>query len=79
MTTLKITVDNRRNAQLLTKLLKSLAFVKKVEEDIPHSYETDQFGTLKKIFDSIEPNTIYNNINNPMEWQKKIRNEWETR
>jgi len=35
MTTLKVTVNNRKNAQLLTKLLKLMTFVKKNEADLP--------------------------------------------
>jgi hypothetical protein len=65
MTTLKITIDSRKNAQLLTKLLKSMAFVKKVEEDTPIRQKTDQFSMLKKIFDSIDPNSIFRSIDSP--------------
>jgi len=79
MTTLKITIDNRKHAILLTKLLKSIAFVKKVEEDLPVSKMTDQFVILKNVFNSIEPNSLFSKISDPVEWQKKIRNEWETR
>jgi hypothetical protein len=79
MTTLRITVNNRKNAQLLTKLLKSMVFVKKVEEDLPITEGTDQFVMLKSIFDAIKPDSIFSNIPNPVEWQKKIRDEWETR
>ncbi len=79
MTTLKITVDNRSNALLLSKLLKSMAFVKKVEEDLPDPKEVNQFVLLKNIFNSIESESMFRNINNPTEWQKNIRDEWETR
>ncbi len=76
MTTLIIKVDNKKNANLLSKLLKSMAFVKNVEEDFTDQQITDQYGTLKKIFKSIKPGSIYKNIDNPIEWQKQIRNEW---
>ena len=79
MTTLKITVDNRKNAQLLTKLLKSMVFVKKVEEDLPVSERNDQFSMLKKIFNVTEPNSLFSSVINPVKWQKEIRDEWETR
>jgi hypothetical protein len=78
MTTLKITIDNRKHAQLLTKLLRSMAFVKKVEEDIPVPQVPDQFVIIKNILNAIEPNSLFSNINNPIEWQKNIRDEWET-
>ena len=79
MTTIRITVDNRKNAQLLTKLLKSMVFVKKVEEDLPITQATDQFVELKKKFNNIKPDNIFKNISDPVEWQKKVRDEWETR
>lgn len=77
MITLKITIDNRKHAQLLTKLLQSMAFVKKVEEDFSIPQVNNQFVTLKNFFNAIEPNSLFTNINNPVEWQKNIRNEWE--
>lgn len=79
MTTLKITIDNNKNARLLTKLLKSMTFVKKIEEDLPVSPSADQFITLKNLFNAIEPDSMFRDINNPVEWQKKLRDEWEAR
>lgn len=79
MTTLKITVDNKSNAQLLAKLLKSMTFVKKVEEELPFPKVENQFVLLKDIFNSIEPDRLFHTIINPIEWQKNIRDEWETR
>jgi len=79
MTTIKITVNNRKNAQLLTKLLKSMSFVNNVEEDLPISPNSDQFVSLKHFLNTIEPNTLFRTINNPIEWQKEMRDEWEAR
>ena len=79
MTTLKITIDNRKHAILSTKLLKSMAFVKKVVEDLPVTKMTDQYVILKNVFNSIEPNSLFIKISDPVEWQKNIRDEWETR
>lgn len=75
MTTLKITVNNRKNAQLLTKLLKSMAFVKKVEEDLPISQTANQYESLKHFLNNIEPESVFRTINNPVEWQKELRDE----
>ena len=77
MTTLRITVDSRKNAQLLTKLLKSMIFVTNIEEDLPVKHVTDQYSLLNKIFNTIEPNSLFRDIDNPVEWQNRIRNEWE--
>jgi hypothetical protein len=77
MTTLRITIDNRKNAQLLTKMLRSMAFVKKIEEDLPVSQTENQYVQLKNIIHAIKPGSLFCEINNPVEWQKNIRDEWE--
>lgn len=79
MTTLIITVDNKKNAQLLTKMLRSVVFVKNIEEDSIANQQTDQFAMLNGILNTINPNSVFNNISDPIVWQKKIRDEWETR
>ena len=79
MTTLKITVNNKKNAQLLTKLLKAMTFVKKVEEDMPIPQKANQFVSLKNFLNTIESKSVFRTINNPVEWQKNMRDEWEAR
>ena len=79
MTTIKITVNNKKNAQLLTKLLKSMVFVNKVEEDLPISRNINQLVSLKHFLTTIEPESVFRTINNPVEWQKELRDEWEAR
>ncbi len=79
MTTLKITVNSKRNAQLLTRLLKSMAFVKRIEEDSPLLIEDNQINNIKSFFNAIEPDSIFRSIKNPVEFQNNLRNEWDTR
>ena len=50
-------------------------FVKKIEEENKES--ENQYQTLNKLFNSIEPGKVFNEINDPVKWQKDIRNEWE--
>jgi hypothetical protein len=54
-----------------------MVFVKKIEEDFSIPQMNNQFVTLKNIFNAIEPDSLFTNINNPIKWQKNIRNEWE--
>lgn len=75
MTTLKITVDNKKNARLLTRILRNMNFVKRVEEDNSNDIQ-NQFISLKKIFNNLEPNNLFREINDPVKWQKEIRDEW---
>ncbi len=79
MTTLIVTVDNKKNAHLLTKMLKSMVFVKNIEEDPIVSQQKDQFTLLNGVLKTIDSNSLFHSINDPVEWQKKIRDEWETR
>lgn len=78
MTTIKVTVDSPNSARRLTKLLKTMTFVKSIEEDIPQPQQRKQFAKLKNIFTSIEPDSIFHKIKDPVDWQKSIRDEWET-
>jgi len=76
MTTLKITIDGKQNALLLKKLLKSISFIKNIEEE--KTVEKTQFLILKNYFKDVKPNTIFSEIKDPVEWQNQLRNEWET-
>ena len=77
MTTLKVTVDNKKNARLLTRFLRNMNFVKKIEEE--NSVVKNQYTNLEKIFNTIESNDLFSGVKDPAKWQKKIRDEWETR
>lgn len=79
MTTLIVTVDNKKNAHLLTKMLKSMVFVKNIEEDPIVSQQKDQFTLLNGVLKTIDSNSLFHSINDPVEWQKKIRDEWEVK
>jgi DNA-binding transcriptional regulator WhiA len=74
MTTLKVTIDSKKNAKLLTKVLQNMKFVKKIEEE--DNVVVKQYESLNELFDGIGQGDIFNEINEPVEWQKKIRNEW---
>ena len=56
-----------------------MAFVNKVEEDLPMSQKTNQFISLKNFLHTIEPDSVFRTINNPVKWQKNTRDEWEAR
>jgi hypothetical protein len=60
-------------------MLKSMVFVKNIEEDPIAGKQEDQFALLNSVLKTINPNRLFNSINDPVEWQKKTRDEWETR
>jgi hypothetical protein len=74
MPTLRVTVDNKKNARLLSNILKNMNFVKKIEEENKASH--NQYETLNKLFNKVEPKKVFNEIDNPVKWQKNIRHEW---
>lgn len=75
MTTLRVTIDNKKNARLLTNVLKNMAFVKKIEEE--NTVSDKQYKTLNKLFDNIETGKVFSEIDDPVKWQKEIRHDWE--
>ncbi len=75
MTTLKITVNNKKNARLLSNILKNMNFVKKIEEE--NKASDNQYQTLDKLFNNIKPGKVFNEIDDPVKWQKDIRHDWE--
>ncbi len=56
-----------------------MAFVKKVEEDYAEPNATNQFSLLNDFLNTLPKDSILNAIRNPVEWQKRQRDEWETR
>ncbi|MGD9929775.1 MAG: hypothetical protein AB7U05_07120 [Mangrovibacterium sp.] len=80
MATLKIKVDTKQNARLLKKFLQNIPFVKKIEDDLQanHPSSPSQYDQLKEILNTIEPGSLYGEIIDPVNWQKDLRNEWET-
>jgi len=41
MTTIKIKVNNKRNARILQKMLQAMTFVKEIESDLPNNENRD--------------------------------------
>jgi hypothetical protein len=74
MTTLKITVDNQKNARLLTKVLKNMSFIKNIEEE--NNVAPNQYAILKDMLNAIETDIMFQAITDPVNWQREIRDEW---
>ncbi|WP_299576293.1 hypothetical protein [uncultured Sunxiuqinia sp.] len=79
MTTLRIKVDTKKNARLLKKLLQNIPFVKQIEDDLQPKQASSQYDQLKSILNTIQPGNLFNQVDNPVDWQKKSRDEWEAR
>ncbi len=74
MTTLRITVDNQKNARLLSKILRNMNFVKKIEQE--QTIGKNQYAALKQLFNNLEKGELFSSIQNPIDWQRELRNEW---
>ncbi|HKL32786.1 MAG TPA: hypothetical protein VJ919_09640 [Tangfeifania sp.] len=79
MTILKVTVDNKKNARLLQRMLQSMRFVTKIESELPLVEDKSQFEQLQETLDSVKTDASFPEIKDPVKWQNNLRNEWETR
>ena len=79
MTTIKIKVDNKHNARILQKMLQAMSFVKEIESDLHVNEKEEQYDHLKKLLSNIEPGSLFGEVENPVKWQKDIRDEWDAR
>jgi hypothetical protein len=79
MTTLKISVKNKRDANLLYRMLKKIPFIDSVEKS-ELTYDQKKPGQFEKISNlmaAMAAKDLFNNIANPVTWQQDLRNEWE--
>jgi hypothetical protein len=78
MNTLKISVKNSSDANLLIRLLRSLNFVENVEEIKNESQrgKKEQYTVLVKLLSKIKKDELFQNIEDPVQWQKSLRDEW---
>ncbi|MDB5130854.1 MAG: hypothetical protein JWR02_603 [Mucilaginibacter sp.] len=81
MTVLKITVEDEQVA-LLRELLKQVSFVKNIEEDhspdaISSSKTNPAYNKVKKLLDDAKGKNLFKNIDDPSEWQRELRKEWD--
>lgn len=79
MTTIKISVKNKRDANMLYRMLKRIPFIDNVEKEDSPSRETQtgQFEKIRKIITADAGANLFKNITNPATWQQELRNEWE--
>jgi len=79
MTTIKISVKNKRDANMLYRMLKRIPFIDTIEKEDSLSRETHtgQFDKIKKLMITGAGADLFKNITNPVTWQQELRNEWE--
>ena len=85
MTVLKVTIEKEEYLELLKKMLREVSFVKNVEEEVtvqkPSKSQVNEPDTpyqqIKNIQDEIKDKELFKEIEDPSEWQRKIRKEWD--
>lgn len=77
MTTLKVSISNKRDAELLVNLLNKMSFVKEIKKiEEPDGYR-NQFDKLQSIIEANSDLNPFSNIEDPAAWEKQMRAEWE--
>lgn len=77
MTTIKVSVKNKRDANLLVRLLKRVSFVEKIEEVEKPQPLIDQIAEVTSFLAKNSNISLFSDIADPIIWQKKLRNEWK--
>jgi len=77
MTTLKVSISNKRDAELLVNLLNKMSFVKEIKKiEEPDGYR-NQVDKLQSIIEANSDLNPFSNIEDPAAWEKQMRAEWE--
>ncbi len=79
MTILKITVEDEQ-ADLLKKMLQDISIVKNIEEEdavVVNDDTNSAYHRIKKILDEAKGKELFKEIEDPSEWQRELRKEWD--
>jgi hypothetical protein len=80
MVTLRVTVEDEQ-AEELKKLLGEVTFVKSIEEEHLTNNQVQEpeapYERIKKILESAKGKNLFKDIEDPSEWHRQIRKEWD--
>lgn len=77
MTTIKISVKSKTDADLLIRMLKNVSFVEFIEETSEAPAVNRQFDNIQSVLKELKGVKVFSEIEDPALWQRKIREEWE--
>lgn len=75
MSTISVTVKQASHAFMLVEWLKNIRFVQKVTIDIDKP-ASGNVEAVQKMIDSIQSQHLFVDINDPVAYQKQLRDEW---
>ncbi|QEC78460.1 hypothetical protein [Mucilaginibacter ginsenosidivorax] len=79
MTTLIIKVDDERT-ESIKKILSEIPYVRNVVVDTQSALLTEplsQYERIKKALDEAKGKNLFADIEDPVEWQRELRKEWD--
>ncbi len=79
MQTLEAIVDKTGNVRLLTEisLPEDRRALLTILDEEPHERAESKKANLSAAFEKIQKANLFQDIENPSEWQKELRDEWE--
>jgi len=75
MNTISVTVEQANHAFMLAELLKNIRFVQDVAVDIEKPSKGN-VEAVQKALDGIRSENLFSDIDDPVEYQKRLRDEW---
>ncbi|MCJ8208742.1 hypothetical protein MUY27_03420 [Mucilaginibacter sp. RS28] len=80
MTILRVAVDDEQ-AEALIKMLEEVPYVKKIEEEHEQTSQVKEpetaYQRIKKLLDEAKGKDLFKEIEDPVEWQRQLRREWD--
>lgn len=75
MTTINVTVENKSQAKLLMEWLRAIRFVKNTSI-LEESSDEGNLDKIQKLLSAMKKGQMYVDVDDAVEFQKKLRNEW---
>ena len=79
MTTVRFTVDDER-LESIERILREIPFVHDIEVETAGQQLKEpatQYEKIKKLLDEAKGKDLFKEIEDPAEWQRQIRKEWD--
>jgi hypothetical protein len=77
MSTISVTVDKTDNALMLVEWLKNIRFVKEVNVEIDEPRKKGNAEKIMKMAEEMRGKNYFADIDDPVEYQRRLRDEWE--
>ncbi len=76
MTTLKISVKSKDDANMLISMLQKMSIVQHIEQIETSETQQNQRKKLSALLKKRKPKKMFSEITDPVDWQRGLRDEW---